>query len=401
MKCGVIKRGVIIFLSLVLLSGCSKESAGNYYKEGMDYFRSGNYDKAEKSLAKAIEINGDKAEYYIDYGMNMIQLGKYDVAITYFQKAIQDKNNLIVNKNNKIALRGEGIAYLKAHKYTEAIKKFEEALAIKESDNLNLDILYYKGNAQVKAGLYKEAAEVYTDIIKMKPGDSTSYNARGDIYRSLGEYENSLSDYNKAIDLDKNNYDFYFAKYFLMLDQNDSEGAKDVLKKALSIKGTTQKDKFNIAKIDYYMEEYDNAIVGFSEAYSNGFFEAYYYLGDIYERKGEYETAVNNYAMYIENQPAIDSAAVYNQIANCYIKLDKDKEALAYIEDGIEMNDILIMKALKRNEIVVYENLSNFEKAYSLMKTYVKTYPEDESAKEELTFLKTRLPDAVVIKEEE
>ncbi|MDF2800433.1 MAG: repeat-containing protein [Anaerocolumna sp.] len=400
MKRGIMKQGTVLILSLVLLGGCSRETAGNYYKDGMDYFRSGNYDKAEKSLAKAIELNGDKAEYYIDYGMNMIQLGKYDEAVTYFQKAIQDKKNLIVNKNNKLALRGEGIAYLKAHKFTEAIKKFEEALAIKESDKLNLDILYYKGNAQFKAGLYKEAAASYTDIIKIKPGDSASYNVRGDIYRSLGEYEDSLADYNKAIDLDKNNYEYYFGKYFLMLDQKDSEGAKEVLKKALSIKGSTQKDKFNIAKVDYYMEDYDKAVVGFSEAYSNGFFEAYYYLGDIYERKGEYETAVNNYAMYIENQPVVDSAAVYNQIANCYIKLNKDKEALAYIEDGIEMNDIIIIKALKRNEVVVYEKLGNFEKAYSLMKKYVKEYPEDKVAKEELTFLKTRLPDAVVIQKE-
>lgn len=388
-------------MSLMLLGGCSKESAGNYYKEGMDYFNSGNYDKAEKSLAKAIELNGDKAEYYIDYGMNLIQLGKYEEAVTYFQKAIQDKKNLIVNKNNKVALRGEGIAYLKAHNYEEAISKFEDALDIKESDGLNLDILYYKGNAQMKAGLYKEAADTYSEIIKMKPGDSASYQARGDIYRRLGEFDASLSDYDKAIDLDKNNYEYYFGKYFLMLDKEDEAGAKEVLTKALSIKGQTQKDKFNIAKIDYYMENYDNAIVGFSDAYSNGFFEAYYFLGDIYERKGEYETAVNNYSMYIENASAIESAAVYNQIGNCYIKLNKYKEALAYIEDGIKMNDITIIKALKRNEVVVYENLSNFEKAYSLMKDYVKAYPEDESALNELSFLKTRLPDAVVIKEEE
>lgn len=395
------KQGTVLILSIMLLGGCNRESAGNYYKEGIDYFHSGNYDKAEKSLAKAIELNGEKAEYYIDYGMNLIQLGRYDEAIIYFQKGIQDKKNLIVNKNNKVALRGEGIAYLKAHKYTEAIQKFEEALAIKESDKLNLDILYYKGNAQVKAGLYKEALDTYTDIIKMKPGDSSSYRARGDIYRRLGEFDSGLAEYDKAIDLDKNNYDYYFGKYFLMLDKKDTEGAKEVLKKALSIKGSTQKDKFNIAKVDYYMEEYENAIKGFSVAYSNGFFEAYYFLGDIYEKKGEYETAVNNYAMYIENEPVIESAAVYNQIATCYMKLDKYKEALAYIEDGIEMNDILIIKALKRNEIVVYENLSNFEKAYSLMKSYVKAYPEDESAAEELLFLKTRLPESVVIKEEE
>ncbi|MFV0342466.1 MAG: tetratricopeptide repeat protein [Anaerocolumna sp.] len=397
----MIKSGIVLMMSLMLLGGCGKESARDYYKDGMEYFQSGNYDKAEKSLAKAIELNGDKAEYYIDYGMNLIQLGKYEEAITYFQKGILDKDNLIVNKNNKMALRGEGIAYLKNHKYTEAIHKFDEALAIEESDSLNLDILYYKGSAQVKAGLYTEAVGTYTEIIGIKPGDSSSYFTRGEVYGRLGEYELSLSDYDKAIDLDKKNYDYYFGKYFIMLSQQDTDGANEVLKKALSIKDSTQKDKFNIAKVNYYMENYEDAIIGFSEAYSNGFYEAYYYLGNIYESKGEYSTAVNNYALYIENQGVLESAAVFNQIANCYMKLNKYKEALAYIEDGIKMNDILIMQALKRNEIVVNENLSNFEKAYNLMKKYVKAYPEDESAQSELTFLKTRLPDAVVIKEEE
>lgn len=401
MKRKSIKQGAVLILSLMLLGGCSGESAGNYYKEGMDYFNAGNYEKAEKSLAKAIELNDEKAEYYIDYGMNLIQLGRYEEALTNFGKAILDKDNLIVNKNNKIAFRGEGIANLKAHKYTEAINKFDQALAIKELDNLDLDILYYKGNAQAKAGFYKEAAETYSDIIKLKPGDGTSYYARGNIYRRLGEFDASLSDYNKAIELDKNNYEYYFGKYFLMLDKEDSTGAKEVLTKALSIRGTTQKDKYNVAKVDYFMEEYDSAIAGFSDAYRNGFFEAYYFLGDIYERKGEYETAINNYAMYIENESDMETAAVYNQIASCHINLNQYKEALVYIEKGIDMNDITIIKALKRNEIVVYENLSNFEKAYSLMKDYVNKYPEDEDAIKELSFLNTRLPEAVVIKEEE
>lgn len=400
MKCRFIKQGAILILAMMLLGGCSKETAGSNYKEGMKYFQSGNYDEAEKSLAKAIDLNGDKAEYYIDYGMNMIQLSKYDEAITSFEKAIQDKKNLIVHKNNKLALRGEGIAYLKAHKYKESIQKFEDALKIRELDKLDLDILYYKGNAQIKAGFYEEAVAVYTNIIKKKAGDSTSYSARGDIYRRLGKFDESLADYNKAIDLDKNNYDFYIGKYFLMIDKEDAAGAKEVLKKALSIKGASEKDKYNISKVNYYLEDYDKATLGFLDASKNGFFEANYFLGDISEKKGDYETAIKNYTLYIENEPAIESAAVYNQIANCYIKLSKYKEALPYIEAGIELNDLNIKQALKRNEIVVNEHLSNFEKAYKLMKNYVKAYPEDKSAAKELIFLQTRLPDSVLIKKE-
>jgi tetratricopeptide (TPR) repeat protein len=394
MKKKILKSVAMVLLSAILLGGCGLESAGSYHKEGLEYFTSGSYDKAEASLSKALKLNGDRADYYIDYGMALIQLGRYEEAIQNFDRAILNKDNSIVNKNNKVAYRGKGIAYFKSHNYGKAIEQFDKALAMRELSDLNLDILYYKGNSQAKAGLFDKAIETYSSILQEKQTDAYTYYSRAYAYRMRKEYEKSLADYDKAIKLDNKNYDYYFGKYFLLLEQGDTEKATAVLSMAANIKGKTQEDYFNLAKVHYYMDDYDNAIVEFSEAYKNGFAEAYFFLGSIYERKEDYKNAVNNYSQYIKEEAYISSAAVYNQISYCQIKLNKYEDALSYIQTGLKYNDIEFNQSLTRNEIVIYENMGEFEKAAGLMKDYQKAYPEDEAAVKEYEFIKTRLPEA-------
>jgi tetratricopeptide (TPR) repeat protein len=391
MKHKYVKSVVILLLVGTLLGGCSGKSANDYYKEGIKYFKSSEYEKASENLAKALEMNSERAEYFVDYGMSLIMLGKYDLAIQNFDRAILDKDNAIVKRNNKTALRGKGIAFFKSHNYTEAINQFDKALEINELSDLNMDILYYKGNAEQNAGLYKEALETYNSILDKKNSDATVYSCRALVYSKLGEYDKSLADYDKAIDLDKDNYDYYFGKYALMIEKNDIEGAALVLELASNIKVETQEDKFNLAKIHFFMGEYDTAIAELSDAFRNGFSESYYYLGQIYEKEEDYESAVNNYSLFIEDETQVKPAIVYNKIAICLIKLKKYEDALSYIQAGIQLNDINTNQALLSNEIVVYENIGKFEKAYSLMKDYLKVYPDDEEAIKENEFLKTRL----------
>lgn len=394
MKFKKVKQAAALLLTAAMLSACSGNTAGSYYKEGLEYFDNGNYEKAEASFAKALQLNGDRAEYYIDYAMSLIQLGKYDEAITYFDEAILKKDNTVVHKNNKKAYRGKGIAYLKAHNYEEAIKQFDKALAIDESSDLNMDILYYKGNAQEKAGLYQDAVKTYTSILNEKSTDAATYNYRAYAYRLMGEREKSLEDYNKAIKLDSKNYDYYFGKYFLLTDAGEEDSAATVLSQALKINGTTQEDKFNIAKIHYFQEEYDQAISELSEAFRNGFTEAYYFLGNLYEKQEDYDNAIYNYSMYIKEDTSIESAAVYNQIGVCLIKQERYDEALSYVQAGLEYNDISYNQSLLQNEIVCYENLAEFDKAYGSMQDYLTKYPDDKKAVKENEFLKTRLSDA-------
>lgn len=385
--------GILVFGMIIILSGCSSNSAGKFYKEGLKNIDNGNYEEAASDFVKAINLNPNRAEYYIDYGMTLIMLNENKEAIQNFNKAILDKENAIVNKNNKLAYRGKGIAYYKSFQYKEAIEQFERALSIDVLSNLDMDILYYKGSAEEKAGFYEAAIKTYTLLIKLDSSNSKAYNYRGFAYGKLDQIDKGLSDYDKAISIDKRNYDHYLGKYFLLYDADKKEEAYKALEEAASIRTETEEDKFNLAKVHFYMEEYNLAINEFSKAFENGFEESYYYLGNIYDKKEDYEEAVINYKKYIESEEISKTAAVYNQIGACLLKQGRYSEALSYIQIGLKYQEKNLEQPLKRNEIIAYEETGDFVTAYHLMTDYIEEYPEDKEAVKDYEFLKTRLPE--------
>jgi tetratricopeptide (TPR) repeat protein len=389
---------IVLFAIVCLLTGCSGRTSGSYYKAGMENFKTGNYTEAQKNIAKAIEINSERAEYYIGYGMTLIMLGKSEEALSYFDKAILDNDNSIVNKNNKLAIRGKGIAYLKSFQYNKAIDEFNKALDINELSELDMDILYYKGNAEEKAGLYEEAVKTYNSILKNNKSDADIYECRASLYAKLKSYDKSLADYDKAISLNKNNYNYYFGKYFMLLNSKNKEGAANVLNEAAVIVPKTPEDKYNLAKVHYYMEDYERADKEFKEALKNGFTASYFYLGGIYEKKDDYQSAIDNYELFIKDKTTEKSAAVYNQLGYCLIVQGQYDQALTYILTGLEYNDLDLEKSLKHNEIIAYEKIGNFKEAYKLMTDFLASYPDDKDAAKEYEFMKYRLPEASTVK---
>ena len=88
-----------IFGCSVLMAGCG--TADKSYQKGIQAMQAGKYEDAGKYLQKAIKENGDRAEYYIAYGMYLNEQGEYDEALKQFKSAYQDTKNTIANVNNK------------------------------------------------------------------------------------------------------------------------------------------------------------------------------------------------------------------------------------------------------------------------------------------------------------
>lgn len=397
-----LRRGKMLLASIALMlavTGCSgKKSASDYYKEGMKQYKEQKYEEASASLKEAVTKNPNKAEYYIDYGMTLIQCGNYEEALIQFDKAILDKDNQIVRENNKMAYRGKGIAYYDSADYKSAIKQFKKALKITERSELDIDILYYLGDAQTKTLDQEGAIATYTKIIEKKAKQSDAYYKRAVLKGQLVQLEDSVADFDKAISFDKDNYEYYFGKYAILLQQGDSNGAAEVLKNALAIKTESNEDYYNVAILHFYQGNNDTAKVELATALENGFTGAYYYLGEIAMIDKDYEAAVSNYEQYIQNTSNLKSAVVYNQLGEAYLQLKNYEKALKAFEEGIKLNDSAIMQALKYNEIIALEHQGDFEQAYKKANKYLKQYPDDEGMKKEIEFLKTRQEEALIDK---
>jgi tetratricopeptide (TPR) repeat protein len=190
--------------------------------------------------------------------------------------------------------------------------------------------------------------------------------------------------------LDDKNYDNYFLKYFFLLNTEGSDKAKEVLNSALKI-DTKETDYYNVGKIYYYMGDFEKADTNLNKALKEEDYDANYFLGEIAHQNKEYEKAINYYKAYLDKNPVTKSGAVYNQLGVSYLETGDYKKALTAFIDGIKLEDADTMKTLKFNEIVAYERLIQFDKALNKIGEYLEQYPDDEKAKKELEFIKTRV----------
>jgi tetratricopeptide (TPR) repeat protein len=381
----------ICFMLISMIAGCSLSD--NLYEDGKNSFVNSNYEEAAAFFEAAIKENSERAEYYIDYGLSLIKLERYEEALSVFDKAYVNKSIIIVNRNNKRLYRGKGITYYHMQEYDKAIVEFKKALEINELSGLDMDILYYIGSAQMTVGSYEEAINSYTRLINLDSKSAGAYNSRALCYRSQGDFEKSLTDYDAAVRMEPENYSHYFGKYYLLTENGDVTSANEVLVKASELVTKTSEDKFNLAKVHFYQGDYQVALSELSEGFKNGFTEAYYYIGEIYRIKKDYLKAIYYYDIFIK-EGEIMAPNVYNQIASCLIKTGDYAEALGYLEEGIAFNHTGSMQMLKKNEIVAYECLGEFEQAKEKLSQYMTDYPNDKEAAREAQFVDTRLMEA-------
>lgn len=382
----------LFFIMILILSGCSQ--AGGYYKSGKKYFGSGNYEEAAKQFSLAIDENPNRAEYYIDYGMALIGLSRYDEAIEQLDGIIMDKKIPIIIENNKRAMRAKGIAYFNKQNFMNAIDQFDEALNVGVLSDMDMDILYYKGKTLMSIGAYMQAVEAYTGIIEQFGEEAQVLAERAYAYQRINEYDKSLDDYNKAIALQNKSYEYYFGKYNLLREMGEADEAEGVLKEVAEIPVINKADKFNLAKVHFHQGLYDQAFPELSESFANGFIDAYFYIGEIYTKKKDYSTAKYYYDKYIE-EGGNNTLEAYNQIVFCLIKMGEYELALPYFDIGKSVYHNNSMRVLLKNEIIVYEKLGDFDKALDKLQGYRMAYPEDVNAIREEFFIISRLQDDI------
>lgn len=371
------------------LTGCSGEkSANDLYKEGLSFLEENKRKEACESLKKAIEKKSDKADYYIAYGMALIENGQAKESIAQFDHAILEKKNQIVYNNNKKAFRGKGIAYYRLGQFEEAIKQFKMALDMDGLNDLNEDIKRYLGECYVLNKQYKEAAKLYGELIE-ETKDSNLYTKRAHAYELAKEYEAAEKDYDEAIKKDSKNYDRYISKFQFYERQGLEAEAKKVLSDALLIEAKTDKDQYKVAQI-YYYQGNDTECLKKLEAVKESYRDAYYLEGEIYYKQNQYEQAVHSYEQYLKQADSV-AAGLYNQIVFCYMKMEDYQKALEYVKEGMKMCSPEEIKLLRYHEVICYENRAEFQTAYEKANAYVADYGPNEEMEREIKFLKTRL----------
>lgn len=325
----------------------------------------------------------EKQENYTELGMAAVENLEYEEALNQF--ALAQENG----EETRLLYRGMGLAYLGMTDYENAILYLEAALQSSDGmvEDMDFDLNYYLATAYFKNGQAQEAIGAYDAILALRPQEKDACYLRGTVRLSMDNYEGAQADFDRAIALAPQDYDQLLRIYTVLDSYGYKEMGQNYLTQAVAEHGDAVSD-YDLGRIYYYMEDYENAKSCLTNLNSETDYGAALYLGRTYEALGDYNYAASIYDAYTVHDQS--KAEIYNQLGLCRIQMGEYELALSAFQTAMNIEDNGMMQILKFNEIVAYENMKDFKTAAALMNSYLKSYPDDETAKREYAFLQMR-----------
>lgn len=136
--------------------------ADAHYYLAVVYRQNGDYDKSEKEIKKALDINPSSNRYRYELGTLYVTLKDYEKAAKEFQ-TIVDKD-----ADNALAWFQLGAIQMREENYEEAVVAFKNVLRVEPTyGNVHREL----GKAYEKLGEKEKAIEEYKAALKFLPED--------------------------------------------------------------------------------------------------------------------------------------------------------------------------------------------------------------------------------------
>jgi tetratricopeptide (TPR) repeat protein len=179
------------------------ENYGQETEEGIEALNQGNtlyelgrYEEAIEYYDRALAIDPSNIKALNDKGLSLYYSGRYEEAIEYSDRA------LAIDPNNVIALITKGLCLHKLERYEEAMEYYDRALAL---DPNNISALSNKGVSQNNLGRYEEAIEYFDRALSIEPNNVSILGNKGVSLKNLGRYEEAIEYYDRVLAIDPNN----------------------------------------------------------------------------------------------------------------------------------------------------------------------------------------------------
>lgn len=205
-------------------------------------------------------------------------------------------------------LYNEGNQKMKEGNFSAAIQLYDQALKIQK----DYRILYQKGLAHRRMNQLDQAYNDLTEALKLKPDFDLAYNALGTLEFTRGNYESSINNFLKTLELTKNN-------------QLKSQVMKNI---SLSY--------VKLADVQLKNAEYDKAIDNLKKAIQNDEKNdaAYLALTKAYVESGKYEEAIAAADNALKVRQKIPKGGIYYYKGLALKNLGRINEAKSAFEEG-------------------------------------------------------------------
>lgn len=278
----------IQFCIITISSFCQVvDSAQFYYTKGLQENDDKLYAIATKDFDKAIKFDSGLAEAYLANGRANIEMSRIYNASENFTKAYQlePKNNEVIEELSSLYFNNRqfqkaielvqqcntcnnsdrilGISNYNLEDYSKAEKYLK--LALTENDK-DADVIYTLGKTYLELENEKEAIPLFQQAIALKPSNNQWMYDLGLIYYSQNDFKNALKYFEIAADSGYNKSNDFYENYgFAQLYNGNTEDGIKTLNIILERKPNNKELINNMAHAMYDTKNYKEALEYFKK----------------------------------------------------------------------------------------------------------------------------------------
>lgn len=327
----------LFIISIFLVNLSLTVSADNsLFIDGVSNYYNGEYKDAVNNLELYLnkeENNGVSALYYQTLAfieLNKVSNAKENIIL------LEDRGysfGLIHWELGKLYLNKKG--YFDSPFYNEARKELEKAIELGiNSAGLHSDLAAaYQG-----LGNFEQAVKEYELAITNGEVLSDFINL-ATLYKETGHLDSALEIYIKAIAENPKNISIYLNMGDIYLEKEDYKKAINIMEKGIEYNNSPLALKTKLALAYYHNEDYQMSKKYLNEVISQNknIYQAYYYLGKIYNEVEENkELAINYYQRAVNYNNNYVNA--YLELGDIYLEQGKNYKAMAQYMKALEGN---------------------------------------------------------------
>jgi tetratricopeptide (TPR) repeat protein len=219
--------------------------------------------------------------------------------------------------------------------WRNSLTLFEHTLKVTDR---NIVAYNNRGSAYGRLGNHEQAIEDYNKAIEINPKYAVAYNNRAGSHWRRGNYKDAIEDYNKAIEFNPKYAEAYNNRAGAYGSLGDYRQAIEDSNKAIEINPKYAEAYNNRAGAYGSLGDYRRAIEDSNKAIEINpkYAEAYDNRGYAYGRLGNHKQAIEDHTKAIEINPKY--AEAYNNRAGTYGDLGNYRQAIEDYSKAIEIN---------------------------------------------------------------
>jgi len=202
------------------------QSARDFYGRGITKLDQYNYREAAEDFTQAIKLDPKYIEAYFKRGYSYTWVSKHQEALTDFNQAI------VLDPNYLDAYLNRGWSQLFLQNDQAALEDFNRAIRLNPN---YADAYAHQGMAYIKMGKYQAALESSKQAIRLEPRNSYGYTIQADVLNNLKDYPGAIKVATLAILIDPDDFNAYINRAIAYTLTSDFQNALSDYQKASEI----------------------------------------------------------------------------------------------------------------------------------------------------------------------